>query len=125
MPSENPNVMYPEVCFLWTNNNCGDNALLSTGFWLNYTVQYFNISSSYNEYSDSYWIDYYAVPPNFNYSHINDQIYNITQVLYTAVQPEHGGGSCFCVTVDFSNRCSVRFEKRSVIQSTVRYDFTS
>ncbi len=98
----------------------GAKALLSTGFWLNYTVSYYSASNEYNKYHGDYWINYNQTLPIFTYSHPNHQSVNITQILYTAVQPEHGGGNCHCIDLDFKNTCLLQLSKQSTVATIVR-----
>jgi len=88
----------PKIRLLWMNESCigGIRGLLTTGLRLSYTAS----DSAGACFSDSVWFDYnsqssYTIPHNCSSS--------LTRVNLDFEQPEHGGGTCHCVEIVFTN----------------------
>ncbi len=78
----------------------GDAALLSTGIWLSYHIQSTINGSEHNSTSGRVWVEYNATTPMLPYQNIsNNEV--LKRVNFSIYQPEHGGGKCHCLTVNF------------------------
>ncbi len=91
----------PKLCIQWYEFSCigGDNALLSTGLWLNYTSNSTDETGTVDQtYSCRVWVNYNSSLPELQYYEGADPR-NITSVSFIFEQPEHGGGSCHCFNV--------------------------
>ena len=102
------NTAPPNLCFQWNNQDClgGDNALLSTGLWMNYTSNFSDETGGRMlSYACQIWVYFNSTQPALDYCE-GPGPRNITNVKYYLEQPEHGGGGCHCVNISFNNDCS-------------------
>ena len=91
----------PDVNLRWrTDKACvgGELGLLSTGLWLS-----FNASDGTGMCSTAnhVWIEYDSSPP-----YIRHNCSSLANMTMDFEQPEHGGGSCHCVEIEFMNLTS-------------------
>ena len=88
------------VSLHWTNENCigGERGLLSTGLRL--TLNAFNETGLC--YFNTTWINYNSPLPDLGrYCELCSG--SISNMTFEFEQPEHGGGTCHCVQIDFHN----------------------
>ena len=89
----------PDLNLRWTNEACvgGQLGLLSTGLWLS-----FNASDRTGLcFANRVWIEYNSSPP-----YIQHNCSSLVNMTIEFEQPEHGGGSCHCVGIEFTNPTS-------------------
>ena len=111
----------PPFCFEWSSpapvpdpggynleGTCvgGDAGLLTTGIWLSYSAN-FSVHEGQppQTYWNRIWIEYNSTAPSLTYQDDSSQLWNMTRVEYTFVQPEHGGGKCNCLKIFFNHSC--------------------
>ena len=94
------NTAGPNVSLQWINETCigGDHGLLSTGLRLTLNAS--------NEtglcYFNTTWIKYNSPLPDLG-RYCKNCSGSISNVTIEFEQPEHGGGACHCVQIDFHN----------------------
>ena len=99
----------PDVNLLWINESCigGERGLLSTGVWITLKVSgemssgktgVVNCSTHRQmiEYNSSFYIQ------DLN-SYLADYS-TVSNITFEFEQPEHGGGLCHCVDIEFINQ---------------------
>ena len=98
----------PTVRLVWTNESCigGERGLLSTGLWLTFNVSY---QTGISRCNNSLWIEYNSSLPELlemPCEQSNGTSNGISNVTLELEQPEHGGGFCHCVEINFNNPTS-------------------
>ena len=81
------------------NESCigGERGLLSAGLWLS-----LNASNHTDECSSArVWIEYNSSLPDIDSFFVSCS--TISNVIFEFEQPEHGGGLCHCVQIDFDD----------------------
>ena len=98
----------PDVNLQWTNESCigGERGLLSTGVWVTLNVSGENSSGQTGIVGCSthrQMIEYNSSPyiPGLDSCIANYSTFS--NVTFEFEQPEHGGGLCHCVDIEFIN----------------------
>lgn len=86
----------------WYEGDCrgGDNALLSTGLRVIYESNSTAENGLIERYFNDVWVDSNVPELELAYCE-GTKPRNVTSVVYSIVQPEHGGFECHCVTISF------------------------
>ena len=80
----------------------GERGLLSTGLWLS-----LNAYNHTDECSSArVWIEYNSSLPDIDSFFVSCS--TISNATFEFEQPEHGGGLCHCVQIDFVNRTTFK-----------------
>ena len=88
----------PTVSLQWINGNCigGERGLLSTGLRLTLKAS----DETRLCYSNTTWINYNSPLPDLgHYCELCSG--SFSNMTFQFEQPEHGGGTCHCVQIDF------------------------
>ena len=94
----------PTVHFVWTNESCigGERGLLSIDIWLTFNASYQmgdvrcsnHLRIAYNSSGEK------------NFRGVCEDEDEISRVEFEFEQPEHGGGLCHCVEINFGTSSS-------------------
>ena len=91
----------PQVILQWTNESCigGERGLLSTGLW--FSLKENNEMGIICSSNRQLMIEYNSSLPALDFYLANCSA--ISNATFKFEQPEHGGGLCHCVRINFTN----------------------
>ena len=89
----------PQVNLRWMNESCvgGERGLLSTGIWISCNAS--NVTGVCS--TQRQMVAYNSLLPALD-SYL-ENCFTISNVTFEFEQPEHGGGLCHCVEINFTN----------------------